>query len=420
VTVYRFFADRSGEEPVHSHNRQYIPEPSEGGVMVDSGPSGRASHAFDVERYLNIRSAYGASFAPDGTLAFLMDTTGVPQVWTLDAPGAWPEQRTFYDERVTFVSSSPEREELAFGMDECGNEREGIFRLDPADGEVTPLTATPETKHSWGGWSHDGERFAFASNRRDESVFDVYVQGRDEAGDDARRVYEGEGWLSVGGWSPDDSRLVVSRAHWSFDQDLYVLDVASGDLTHVTPHEGDVRFTSAQWGPDGDALYLVTDYEADTEYLARLDLDAAADLGGPSGAGDGTDSTTGGDVGAALDVVREGGDWNVDGVALDDETGRLVYSRNVDGYTELTLGDLAGPTEIEFLPPAVVFDFGDCGTSIHHCAVDIIRSQSRSFSSESHVSDFILKIVLIECIIETAVCIALAELNRDRNEVASI
>ncbi|PSP31498.1 S9 family peptidase [Halobacteriales archaeon QH_10_67_22] len=293
---------------------------------------------YDLERYLSVRSAYGASFSPDGDVSVLLDATGVPQVWTLDGPGVWPEQRTFYDERVTFASWSPERRELVFGMDEGGNERAQLYRLDPADGTVTDLTRSPEAKHRWGGWSHDGDRFAFAANRRDESVFDVYVQGRTETGAEATRVYEGEGWLSVGGWSPDDSRLVVSRAHWSFDQDLFVLDVESGELTHVTPHDGDVRFTSASWGPDGEALYLVTDYDADTEYLARLDLATATPLGAD------------GDVGAALDVVRCGGDWNIDGVALDDETGRLVYSRNVEGYTELTVGELDGPTTIAEVP----------------------------------------------------------------------
>jgi dipeptidyl aminopeptidase/acylaminoacyl peptidase len=309
---------------------------------------------YDLERYLNVRSAYGASFAPDGELAFLHDATGVPQVWTLDDPGRWPDQHTFYEERVTFTTWSPERRELFFGMDEGGNERAQLFRLDPDDGTITDLTATPEAKHRWGGCAHDGERFAFASNRREEPVFDIYVQGRTETGDDATCVHEGDGWLSVGGWSPDDERLLVSKAHWSFDQDLYVLDLpdgvgeraggggeaneaaaAEGELTHVTPHEGDVRFVSAQWGPDGDAVYLVTDHGEDTSYLARLDVATAA-------AAD--------DVVEALTVVEGGGDWDVDGVALDEETGRLVYSRNVDGYTELTVGELAGKTEIDEFP----------------------------------------------------------------------
>ena len=291
--------------------------------------------SYDIERYLNVRSAYGASFGPDGErLSFLMNTTGTPQIWTLDEPRSWPEQRTFYDERVTFASWSPERPELIFGMDEGGNERAQLFRLEAETGEIENLTAMPDAKHRWGGWSHDGERFAFTSNRRDESVFDVYVQNRDEQGDDAELVYEGDGWLSLSGWSPDDSRLLVSQAYSNFDQDLYVLDLEADepDLTHLTPHEGDVRYQSASWAPDGTGIYLVTDEgEADTLYLAYLDLQSDE---------------------MELETVIDGNGWNVDGIALDDETGRFVCSRNVEGYTELTVGefDADEPTAYETFP----------------------------------------------------------------------
>jgi dipeptidyl aminopeptidase/acylaminoacyl peptidase len=272
----------------------------------------------DIERYLNVRSAYGASVGPDGDrVAFLMDTTGVPQVWTVTDPGGWPEQRTFFDERVTFVSFSPERPEFVFGMDEGGDERGQLFRYNLPTGEVTPLTATPEAKHRWGGWSHDGDRFAFTANRRDESVFDVYLQGRDETGAAAELLFEGDGWLTLGGWSPDDSRVIVSEAYSNFDQDVWVLDVATGERTHLTPHEGTVRFQSAEWGPDGEAVYLVSDREGDTLDLWRVDAD-----------------------GSEFSLVAADAEWEIDGVVIDDEGGRLVYSTNVDGYTELTVGEL--------------------------------------------------------------------------------
>ncbi|WP_049907379.1 S9 family peptidase [Halovivax asiaticus] len=301
--------------------------------------------SYDIERYLNIRSAGGASFGPDGDrLSFLMDTTGTSQVWTLDGPGRWPEQRTFYDERVTFASWSPERPELIFGMDEGGNERAQLYRLDAESGRIENLTARPDAKHRWGGWSHDGERFAFASNRRDEAVFDLYVQGRAETGDEATMVYEGDGWLSLAGWSPDDSRLLVSEAQSSYDQDLSVLDLETGDFYHFTPHEGDVRYQSPSWAPNGEGIYLVTDQETDTLSLAYLDLEAAIEAAADDG--ERGERTT------PLTVVDDGDGWNVDGIALDDESGRFVTSRNVDGYTELTVGavDETDPTAFETFP----------------------------------------------------------------------
>ncbi|MEM4780264.1 MAG: S9 family peptidase [Halalkalicoccus sp.] len=283
--------------------------------------------AYEFERYLNARRASGASLVPESERpALLVATTGVPQVWSLGTPVEWPEQHTFYEERVTFASYSPERPELIFGMDEGGNERQQLFLLDPADGTITPLTDEPTAKHRFGGWSPDGERFAFASNRREEAVFDIYVQGRDERGTEAELIHEGDGWLDVGGFSPDDSRLIVVESHSSFDQDVYVLEVESGELTHLTPHEGNVRFRSPNWGPEGEGIYLATDEGSDTLYLARLDAETGE-----------------------LDTVEQGGEWNVDGLALDEDSGRVVYSRNVEGYTELTVGELSG-TEIETFP----------------------------------------------------------------------
>lgn len=279
---------------------------------------------YDIERYLNIRSAYGGSFSPNGDmLAFLMDTTGTPQVWTIDGPGRWPVQRTFYDDRVTFADYSPERHELVFGKDQGGDERTQLHLLDTESGAITNLTQRPGAKHRWGGWSSDGERFAFASNRRDESAFDIYVQGREETGTDAELVYEGDGWLSLAGWSPDDDRVLVHEAHSAYNHDVHVLDLDTGGLKHLTPHDGDVRFTSVEWAPDGDSLYVVTDRESDTLRLERLDL------------------ATGG-----YTVVEDGGEWNVDGVVVHEASGRVAYSRNVDGYTELTVGEFDGPDSI--------------------------------------------------------------------------
>lgn len=304
------------------------------------------SHSID--RYLNIRTAGAPSVSANATVAFLMDTTGVPQVWTLDGPQQWPQQQTFEDERVTFVSWSPTREELIFGMDQGGNEQVQFYQLEPDSGELTELTARPSAKHRWGGWSHDGEQFAFASNRRDQSVFDIYIQ--DRSTDEATLLYEGDGWLTSAGWSPDDDRILVHEAFASFDHELHVLDIEQGSLSKVTESTDQVRYDSPVWSPSGDAIWMASDFNADTKELVRLDLETAT-----------------------LETVRTGGDWNITEVAIDHDTGRLVYTRNVDGFTEVTVCDITddGLTDrcspklpegiaggISFFPDAMYFAIG--------------------------------------------------------------
>ncbi|GGL62972.1 S9 family peptidase [Halocalculus aciditolerans] len=280
--------------------------------------------AYDIERYLNIRSAGGPTFGPDGRLAFLMDTTGTSQVWRLDEPLEWPDQLSFHEERVTFASYSPTRDELVYGRDEGGNEKTQFFRLSGDGAEEVALTDTPDAIHQWGGWSHDGERFAFTANRRDEADFDAYVQRRDETGDDAELVFDGSdaGWLSVAGWSPSDDRLLVHEMHSNVAHDLHVVDIDTGEATRLTGgEEAEVRYASASWSPDGDGLLVATDRGRDTLALCRLDADT----------GD-------------LTPVAEGGDWDVSSVFVDHESSRIAYARNVDGYTDLTLGRLDGAT----------------------------------------------------------------------------
>jgi hypothetical protein len=78
-----------------------------------------------------------------------------------------------------------------------------------------------------------------ASLERPEFVF-----GMDEGGNERMQLHR----LDADG--------TVTEARWSFDQDVYVLDTGSGELTHLTPHEGDVRYLSAGWGPEGERFAL--------------------------------------------------------------------------------------------------------------------------------------------------------------------
>ncbi|MBP2252285.1 dipeptidyl aminopeptidase/acylaminoacyl peptidase [Halarchaeum solikamskense] len=272
--------------------------------------------AYDIERYLNVRSAGGPTFGPDGQLAFRMDTTGVTQVWRLDGAREWPAQLSFHEESVSFASYSPTRDELVYGMDRGGNERTQLYRLAGDGSDEVALTDDPETIHGWGGWSHDGERVAFTANRRDEGHFDAYVQRRDETADAADLVFDGSesDLCSLAGWSPSDDRLLVHETHSNRSHDLHLTHLA-GDVVPLTAdHEGEVRYASVAWGPDGETLYVATDAGRDTLALRELDPETGA-----------------------LGPVEIGGDWDVSSVVVDAATRTMAVVRNVDGYSDLSL-----------------------------------------------------------------------------------
>jgi dipeptidyl aminopeptidase/acylaminoacyl peptidase len=266
---------------------------------------------YDFARYLKVRGAWGASWSPDGRrLAFLTEITGVPQVWEVaseaDGP-SWPEQLTFYEERVSGAEYSPADNRLLFGMDAGGNERTQLFLLE--NGEVTDLTGAPEAIHYSGGFSPDGGRVAYTATRRNGTDFDVFVQ--DLAGE-PEMVWEVSGYHTVSDWAPDGSSLIVSRHHSNLNNDLYWLDLETGEATLLTPHEGDARFSGARVAPGG-SIYLATDRDGDFMRLARLDL-------------------------STLDVTYlTPDDWDVEGVERSRDGRYLLASRNVEGYSDLML-----------------------------------------------------------------------------------
>jgi dipeptidyl aminopeptidase/acylaminoacyl peptidase len=269
-------------------------------------------YAFD--RYLKIRAAYGATWSPDGRrVAFLTDITGVPQAWEVSDGGlSWPDQLTFHDERVSSIHYSPTENRLVFGMDVGGNERTQLFLLDGSAGEERDLTRAPDAIHYFGGFSPDGSRVAYTATRRNGTDFDVFVQSL-EPGVEPETVWEVSGYHTVADWSPDGSFLVVSRHHSNLNNDLYRLDLVSGEATLLTPHEGDARFQGARATQDGRGLFLATDRDGDFVRLARLELET-------------------------LEIsYLTPDDWDVEGAELSRDGRWLAVARNVEGYSDFML-----------------------------------------------------------------------------------
>lgn len=274
--------------------------------------------SYEFARYLKIRSAWGSSWSPDGRkLSFLTEITGVPQVWEVLAGAEtppWPEQLTFYEERISGAEYSPVEETLLFGMDVGGNERTQLFLLER--GRVRDLTRRPDAIHYSGGFSPDGGRVAYTATRRNGTDFDVYVQELDNSGQtggEPETVWEVSGYHTVADWAPGGSSLIVARHHSNLNNDLYRLDLSTGEARLLTPHEGDARFYGANVTPDGGSLYLATDRDGDFMRLARLDLSTLE-----------------------LEYLTSD-DWDVEGVELSRDGRYLLASRNVEGYSDLLL-----------------------------------------------------------------------------------
>ncbi len=270
---------------------------------------------YTIEQYLKVESATGPAFSPDGgSLTFLSDRSGVAGVWTLDLASGETRQRTFHADKVGLVRYTGRGDEILFGMDAGGDERQQFHLID-SDGRERPLTADPSAIHSWGALTPDGGGLIHATNAGDPAHMSIRLLDIDSGA--TRTLLDGQGWREVQSCSPDGTRVVVQDCrNGMFDMQLQILDIASGAVRECCPHDGPARYLSPRWTPDGDRLYLCTDQGRDFLGVAVLTL---AD--------------------GSLEWLVET-DWDVEEIALDPDGRRLAFVINEDGYSRLRVRDL--------------------------------------------------------------------------------
>jgi dipeptidyl aminopeptidase/acylaminoacyl peptidase len=273
---------------------------------------------FPIERYLNIRAASSPTLDARGErVAFLMNVTGTAQVWSVAAAaGGWPEQLTFYTDRVDFVRWSPDGTGLLFGKARGGDENAQLYWMSPDGAQVRQLTDAPRIRYNFGAWSADGKRISYASNKRNPNFFDIYTM--DVATGAESLVYQQDGSNAAVAWSADGRFIVVSRASdtLSLDNDLYLVELASKGVTHLTPHEGAAQFGNVHFTRDNRSLILSTNVSGEWQALARMNLATRK-------------------IEAATNAA-----WDTDASEMSADGRLLAYALNRDGFSELYLRQL--------------------------------------------------------------------------------
>ncbi len=255
----------------------------------------------DLRTLLELRQAYPLSWSRDGSwLLVASDLSGTRQLYRLPLESCELEQLTSYAEPVDGQLLPDDR--LLLEIDEGGNERTQLY----VEGE--PLVVDQRFIHRFPAVSRDGSLLAYSTNRRNGVDFDIVVR-RLESG--SERVFELDGLWANGGFSPDGRWLVADRrGESSGDDDLFLLGVESGEVVHITPHEGAAEYLTPVWSADGSSLYAATNEARDTFAIARYDL-----------------------AGNGWEVVHESS-WDLE--CFGDQDGqRLLVVANEDGYSRI-------------------------------------------------------------------------------------
>lgn len=226
---------------------------------------------YTIKDFLEVQSAGGASFSPNGAhVAYLSNATGTSQIFLVPSGGGTPEQLTDFSDHVSFVAFSPTENVLLFGRAENGNEQTQLYLLYLDSRAIVPITNAPSTRHDFGAWSLDGKQVCFASNERNGTDFDVFVMNIVSL--DKKCVFDQGEWCAAEGFSPLGTYIIARQKHSNTNTDLYLCNVMTGSVEHITPHSGNAIFCNVLWLPDESAFLLIQDRDREFKGLARYTL----------------------------------------------------------------------------------------------------------------------------------------------------
>lgn len=226
---------------------------------------------YTIEQFMNTTRIMGSSFSPDEkTLLFSSNETGVFNAYTVPVAGGKPSPLTdSQDNSVFAISFFPNDNRILYSSDNGGNEINHIY-VRQEDGAVRDLTPVDTAKAQFYGWSHDEKSFFYGFNQRDKRFFDVYEMNISTF--EPVMIYQNDKGLNLGDISNDKRYMAFSKSTTTNNSDMYLYDRETQELKHLTPHEGDVKYSPATFSVDSKSLYFLTDEGSEFQYLKKYDI----------------------------------------------------------------------------------------------------------------------------------------------------
>jgi dipeptidyl aminopeptidase/acylaminoacyl peptidase len=306
----------------------------ERGTLVMEGiPTLPQAHLDRMLPYLNTRTAALLDWDASGGLLIATRFGEATQIHLVEKPMGMRRQLTFFNEPVGGGRACPDPKShgFLFGKDAGGGENFQIYYQDLQQGGFRLLT-DGTSRNTGPRWSNAGDRFAYASTRRNGRDSDIWVASLADPGS-ARNVLVREGSWNVRDWSPDDRRLLVEHEVSVNESYLGVLDLETGALDPVNPKDQKIAYGQARFARRGNGVWLTSDEGSEFQRLRFYDL-AAKTM---------TDLTAG--------IA-----WDIEEIDVSPRGDRVAFAANEGGQSRLYLLDTGSRawTRVAGVPDGVI------------------------------------------------------------------
>ncbi len=279
-----------------------------------------------VERMAKVSSSFAPSLSPDGKrVAFLSNRGGLPQVWIAEVDQAGPPKQVgAFEDPVSGVEWSPDGKWLALLVAPGGGLNQQVYLMHPDGSGVQRITGGGKENNTLAGWS--GKWLRYSSSHDSPGSLEPWLY--DSETGKSRKVASGGGVSTLTDVSRDGKWAVVSRLVSRGDNNLYLVDLATGKESLLTLHDPPGSFGGGRLNPNASAIYLSSNRDSDKTYFAKVMI-------GPGG------------LPLSNQKLGSRDDAEVDEIALSPDGGNAFVIFNVAGRNDLAFINLKKQQRIE-------------------------------------------------------------------------
>ncbi len=244
-------------------------------VFTSDRTGGREIYVMDVagdnERRLTNNGArdYYPRWSPDGDeIVFVSNRHGGREIYVMDADGENVRRLTDNNVIDDWPSWSPDGGEIVFVSSRAGGMQ--IFAMDASDGSDVRRLSSRVTDNFWPVWSPDGRWLAFESTR-DDRFGEIYLMDVQTA--EVLRVTDFDSTDHIPRWSPDGTRLSLVSTREGFEE-IFTVELEAvlqnapvDDLLQrqSPPGTGLAGSGMHDWSPDGTKMVVGARVEVDRQ-----------------------------------------------------------------------------------------------------------------------------------------------------------